>query len=864
MSSDVHRYDDEDPARRAEADALFAAFLARIRAGEDLGIDDLVTQRPELEHELRRRWSDAVRSDDETLDLRVSLTRFLDEFEQEIEDDVEDPDSNVSPEDLSAYAQSEEVLRQFFESSTLHGQYRIDDVINQGGMGIILLVYDRVLRRSLAMKTLLPGATALPEDRNLPLVVFFLKEAQVTGQLDHPAIPPVHDVGQLDDRRPYFTTKFVKGETLRRILGKVKRGEEDWSLNRMISVLRRVCEAVAYAHSKGVIHRDLKPANILVGRFGQTYLIDWGLAHLQRDGPVGVGPTPPEEVLKIWDPASGEPDKRITLGGGKILGTAPYMAPEQVIDGGVVDERADVYALGAILYQLLTLRMPYVEPGEMPVPGLIIERLRRGAPRPVIELSPEVPPTLLDLCERAMARDPTARIQSAEELGRELADYLEDISEDREEARRQARRAEQLNDFLLGMLSLADPANARSEDLTVRDALERAAERIEDGYTDNPIDEAELRVTLGVLFREIGDPKRGLEHLRRGLDLATLHLGADHRESLSYATQLGLSLRELDQLEQAEAILRRTWDRQRRILGIDDADTLRTQYLLATVLRRRAQRTDETVSLLRDCLKRRRRLLGLEHVDTRNVQSTLAQVLHALEQHQEALALQQEVVDSLRSIFDEDHPSVLIARSELAMGKATVGELQEAAGIFQAVFEISARVYDAAHASHIKTTSNLAWVLGRLGRSDEAEALLREALTHVTTRFRVDHVLPLTLANNLALLLIDVGRFAEAEQVVRPGVEAAFGRDQPDDAAGRFRFTLARAIRLQGRTAEARAHALQSLAFLEPRLAPEHPWIVELRDLLRELGGDEGVQPEPDPEPGREPDPPTDELTAGS
>jgi serine/threonine-protein kinase len=205
-------------------------------------------------------------------------------------------------------------------------------------------------QRDLAIKVLRPelDGDATAEER-------FLREALLTGSLQHPGIVPVHNLGKLADGRPCYTMKLVRGRTLAEMLRDEAAGPE--RLSRLLAIVEKVCQAVAFAHSKGVIHRDLKPSNVMVGEFGEVQVMDWGLAkQLSRAEPIPVTAEATEEVETVGRVEEAEGLSRA----GAALGTPAYMPPEQAQgDWDIVDERADVFALGAILCEVLTGRPPY-------------------------------------------------------------------------------------------------------------------------------------------------------------------------------------------------------------------------------------------------------------------------------------------------------------------------------------------------------------------------------------------------------------------------------------------------------------------------------------------------------------------------
>src|SRR5262245_13840869 len=175
----------------------------------------------------------------------------------------------------------EELLGRLEAQSPRESRYRLEGEIGRGGMGAVLRVWDGALQRQLAMKVVAKDGRPSGEERLPPdprTLSRFLEEAQVTGQLDHPGIVPVHELGMDSEGRIYFTMKLVKGKTLKEVFEELADGQGGWTQARVLGVLLKVCEAMSYAHAKGVIHRDLKPANVMVGRFGEVFVMDWGLA----------------------------------------------------------------------------------------------------------------------------------------------------------------------------------------------------------------------------------------------------------------------------------------------------------------------------------------------------------------------------------------------------------------------------------------------------------------------------------------------------------------------------------------------------------------------------------------------------------
>jgi serine/threonine-protein kinase len=228
------------------------------------------------------------------------------------------------------------------------GRYQLLGEIARGGMGAVLRGRDPSLGRDLALKVLLDQHRDRPD-----LINRFVEEAQICGQLQHPGVVPVYELGALADRRPFFTMKLVKGQTMARLLA--DRSSPGSDLPRFLSVFEAVCQTMAYAHARGVIHRDLKPSNVMVGSFGEVQVMDWGLAKvLPKEGrPVpGARDRPINETIVATARSKG--DSELSQAG-SVLGTPAYMAPEQARgETEAVDRRADVFAMGSILCEILT------------------------------------------------------------------------------------------------------------------------------------------------------------------------------------------------------------------------------------------------------------------------------------------------------------------------------------------------------------------------------------------------------------------------------------------------------------------------------------------------------------------------------
>ncbi len=284
-------------------------------------------------------------------------------------------------------------------------RYQLEQELGSGGMGQVLLVRDVQLRRSVALKVLRRGSvSALDASR-------FLAEAQATAQLSHPNIIPLHDFGVLPGGDPYVTMKAVRGVTLRESMAAYQQAPSARELPRLLRILIDVTNAIGYAHHRGVVHRDLKPENVMIGEFGETIVLDWGLAAFARGGDARNDRQGPVEVGRDV-PTLAE----------TIVGTPAYMSPEQVSgDSGKIDGTTDLWALGVILYEILAGRRPF-EASSLPVLQAAIVTRDPDDPG---RSGREVPRELAGVALQCLAKDRDRRYRSAIDLRQDLEAYLD-------------------------------------------------------------------------------------------------------------------------------------------------------------------------------------------------------------------------------------------------------------------------------------------------------------------------------------------------------------------------------------------------------------------------------------------------------
>jgi eukaryotic-like serine/threonine-protein kinase len=383
----------DSPADDARLDALLERWEELQEQGINPSPEELCSNCPELLEEFRRRI-EALRQIDQKLKTQHGGSEMK-TLPVSAEDAAEPPATS---------------------GLSVHTRYAGLRFHARGGLGVVYAAYDQHLRREVAVKYIRSNYAHLPESRNR-----FLTEAEVTGRLDHPGVAPVYGFGEDDRGRLFYVMRFIHGETLDDAIARFHaaeqlggpRGPAQVEFRNLLTRFVSVCNTIAYAHNRGIVHRDLKPENIMLGRYGETLVVDWGLAmpveRDQRARQSGEG---------TLMPSLGDQSDSRGSGGG----TPAYMSPEQADDEASVSPASDVYSLGATLYKILA--------GQPPFQGLhvgaLLRRVRAGDfPRPTT-LNPDVSRPLEAICLKAMARKPEDRYTTPAALAEDVERWLAD------------------------------------------------------------------------------------------------------------------------------------------------------------------------------------------------------------------------------------------------------------------------------------------------------------------------------------------------------------------------------------------------------------------------------------------------------
>jgi serine/threonine protein kinase len=727
------------------------------------------------------------------------------------------------------------------------GPYRILGLLGEGGMGRVYRALERNPPREVALKV--AGASTRGALER------FQREIELLAQLEHPGIARLYASG-IDERSglPWLAMELVPGEDLAQWSERTRP-----SRHSTVEVLLSICSAVQYAHGRGVLHRDLKPSNVFVTPGGDARVLDFGIARL-------LGPqTGADHTLTV---------------AGQILGTLPYMAPEQLA-GEPVDARSDVYAIGVIAYELLG--------GQLPYPRLrtasafeALDILRASDPPPLASLSRRAQGDLGEVVMKAIAPERERRYASVDAFASDLRAALESRpvsaraptpgyliarfirrhralsaaiasialvmlvatavslrfawseASARAEAESRAAEAQAISDFLTDMLQSADPERSLGKELRVSDLLAPAERSVESSATLASGARARLLFVLAGVHNNLGDPESALAVLDRADALGAANEDGIHDALLSQrAVALiasGRSAEALSLLDAAQSQVAR--DEETRI-GLE---FLRVQAQLEL-----GGDPAGHEARLRQLLSQARSALGEDHVQTVLAMHNLSAVLQGSGKWQEALELSEQVVALRSARHGPEHPQTLYSRNLLATLLFRQGREAEALELMEAVLDARRRALGEAHPSVWVSTQALGALLVQRGQPEQGAALLREALSSFDLRFGPDSNFALIARDALAQAEEKLGHVDEAKRLYEQVLAHGIGSDGLLRAeAMSTRNNLAMLFSDAGRKPEALEQFDLLLPEAEARFGATHPFVGMYRgnraQCLAELG----------------------------
>jgi serine/threonine-protein kinase len=661
------------------------------------------------------------------------------------------------------------------------GAYRVVGRLGRGGMGDVFLAEraDGQFEQQVALKL-------VRRDLAGPLLMRrFMRERQILARLQHPNIARLLDGGVSSQGEPYFVMEYVAGASILRF-------SQDSRLD-VVARLRlflAVCEAVQYAHSNLVLHRDLKPSNVLVTADGQVKLLDFGVARLIEGEP---------------ETASSE---TLTHFGWRPL-TPEYAAPEQ-IRGEAITTATDVYALGAVLYELLTQKRA--------------TEIRRNTPgeieRAVCEDEPAAPSRVaaagvarqlrgdLDtILLKALAKQPERRYPSVEALAEDIRRYLDGrpVTAQRDtyvyrarkfvrrhriglaatalllvsilagtgvalwQARaiaRESARAREVKRFLLDLFQVSDPEISRGRDIPARELLDRGSRRIEFELANHPALQTELLITVGEIYRKLGLYEQAQPLLERAVTKARAHAPRGDEQLAAALSALGVVLKERSELDRAEALEQEALQLRKRLFGARSPQVALSLSELASIASAKGQ-LDDSERLYREALAIDRKAYGDEHTMVAKDFDNLGVVLWRKGAYDQAEGAYEPALRLRRKLLDPTHPDLITTLGNLAVLRSGQGRYEEGVTLQKEVLEIRRKLYGDDHPDVALSLSNLAVVFDHWGRAAEAQSYDQQAYEMRRRVLGPDHPETVTNLNGLAIAAYRRGDFQGAASAMR-------------------------------------------------------------------------------------------------
>lgn len=715
----------------------------------------------------------------------------------------------------------------------------------RGGLGEVYVARDQDLGREVALKEIQPQHRDNPASRSR-----FILEAKVTGELEHPGIVPVYGLGQYADGRPFYVMRFIRGDTLKEAVDRhfatacgtsSFRDNPHLAFRKLLTHYLAVCNTVGYAHSRGILHRDLKPSNIMLGNYGETLVIDWGLAKV-------LG----REAEPLQDEASPLPHASLTgcqaTHTKALLGTPSFMSPEQA--AGLVRElgpASDIYSLGAVLYYLLTGRAPFV--GEsLPT---VLERIQAGDVDPPRQVRQQVPAPLEAVCLKAMSLKASDRYASASDIADEIEKWLADepVSAYRESVWKRAQRRVRRHPTLtgstvaavaMGLVALVIGLTAvsfKNQQLAQTLLRERAAKSAKAAAQQQAAARLAQVVRAGEMMNSIfgdlapdaedqeGRPLRAIlgERLRGMVTLLEKDAVGEPRAVASLQNNLAKSLLGLAETDKAIDLLTQARGVLAQHLGPDAIETLQTAINLGTAYRE-AGEYDRAATLLQDTLQRLAPQHSPDSPEMVAALESLSQTRLAQGNISEALELQQTAVDRLRKARPPDDAALLSALHNLALAYQTAGDLRAAFEVYQEVLSAERKLHGDEAATTLVTMNATAMCALQLGQMNVAMPLLKSASEGLIKELGPDHPHSLAALHNLAQGLIAQGQTDLAIPLLEralTGTKVRRGSSHRETMV--LMANLAELHRARGNTEVAIPLLEQLLAAISDQLGADHP-----------------------------------------
>jgi serine/threonine protein kinase len=689
------------------------------------------------------------------------------------------------------------------------GRYRPIRFHARGGLGEVHKAHDEELNREVALKRIQAKHADDAESRRR-----FLVEAEITARLEHPGIVPVYGLVHDENGQPHYAMRFIEGESLADAITRFhtsnggKPSFDSLDFRQLLQRFISVCNTIAYAHNRDVIHRDLKPANIMLGKYGETLVVDWGLAKSVKgwghDSAGAVG-----ESKQALTPVPFDAHTQM----GQAVGTPAYMSPEQALGAqDIVGPRSDIYSLGATLYTVLA--------GHAPIRGLSLPELQKligkgEFPKP-LPVRREVPRALEAICLKAMAPKPGDRYAGATDLAQDLEKWLADevvpayrepwtvrqrrwlrrhqtltrsiasalvvglaaaivgvilLTTKNEELQEALHRADTMLNVLEVGLDVPTPAATSNPDLGP--GLQEALGRLRNDTTLKPEERARILHTIGITYLSLARPKEAVPVLTDAWTLRKEALGAGDSVALSSAHALATAYLDAGRAAEARVLYAETLEARRHLLGPEHPDTLTSMAGLARALLVAGGSKGEAVALLEQTLRSREAILDPGHPDILTTMNDLGMAYHEVGRNKDAIPLLEKALKLHETKFGRGHHATLNALNNLALLYQEEGRTDEALAHLRAALEIKKTALGLQHPDTLRTMANLGAACRRAGRYPDAAVVLEECVRLMRIILGPDHTDTLTCLNHLAVSYSELGRLTDAVPLLEEAVKLA-------------------------------------------------------------------------------------------
>lgn len=715
------------------------------------------------------------------------------------------------------------------------GPFTIMAVLGRGGMGVVYLAHQDHPQRQVAIKVLRAGTASVPSLRR------FETEAEALARLEHLGIARIYEAGTYattEGDRPFFAMEFVRGMPITQYSEEHKLGVRE-----KLELFEKVCEAVHYAHTKGVLHRDLKPGNILIDPNGQPKVLDFGVARVSASD-ININ-----HQTEVW----------------QIVGTLSYMSPEQA-SGKEVDTESDVFSLGVIAYELLAGQLP-LNLSTLAI-GEAVRVIQHEQPVRLSHFDRALRGDIETIVAKAMEKDKDRRYASADMLASDIRRFLKNepisarpasqlyrlrkfsrrnralvsltaatlltLSVGLVERTRQARiataradaevlarkRTDRMFELVKALLNASDPEQGGDQDKTIRQAMEPALAQIEAGsLKDDPETEADLSSIIASVLMNNGEMEKAERLYAKSLSIYRQLFPRGHLKVATGANDLAALLCKRGDAVAAEPLFEDALQMYRGVHQGDHADVAAALNNLAYVFQYTG-RAAEAKPRFEDVLAMNRRLYPGDHEQVATSLNNLGSVYEVLHMYLEAETLYIQALEMTERLVKGDHPDLARGFTNLAMVRHSVGRHAEAEPLFIRALEIYERLYRGNHPSVANGLNNVGSVLNSLGRASEAEPYYTRALDMSKRIFQGDHAQVANCMGNLAHLYVDLNQPSEAEALQMEALQMfqrLHTRDDPDVANSLNGLALIREA--LNRPAEAEPLFVQSLEMYQ-RLYP--------------------------------------------